>query len=89
MFTINVDCTLGFHRYRLVANIIAEPIAWAKKYFTAPSVSWFVLVAHIRGIKLNRLISIAAHAMIQFVLDTAIKVLNTIVVVARKVVGVQ
>lgn len=68
---------------------MADPIACARKYFTAPSVSWFVLVAHIRGMNLNRLISIAIHAMIQLVLDTAISVLSTIVEVARMEVGVH
>jgi hypothetical protein len=48
-----------------------------------------VFVEHIKGINLIKLISIAAHAVIQLVLDTAIKVLRTIVDSDKIDVGVQ
>lgn len=69
--------------------MIAEPMACARKYFTAPSVSWLVLVLHISGINLSRLISMAIQAINQLVLDRAISVLRIIVVMVRMAVGVQ
>jgi len=59
-------------------NSMADPSAWARKYFTAPSVSWLFLVWSIIGINLRRLSSIAPHNRIQFALDKAIKVLINI-----------
>jgi hypothetical protein len=89
IFTIHIEGAQELHMYILAINIIADPMACARKYFTAPSVSWLVLVEHINGINLNRLISMAIHAVIQLVLDNAIKVLRTIVVIARIDVGVH
>jgi len=53
----------------------ADPRAWARKYLTAPSVSWLVFVCIMIGINLRRFSSMAPHRRIQFVLDRAIKVL--------------
>jgi hypothetical protein len=48
-----------------------------------------VFVEHINGMNLIRLISIAVHAIIQLVLDTAINVLRIIVDRDRIDVGVE
>jgi hypothetical protein len=53
----------------------ADPRAWARKYFTAPSVSWLFFVCIIIGINLRRLSSMAPHKRIQLVLESVIKVL--------------
>ena len=45
---------------------IRDPMACARKYFVAASVSWFVLAAVISGINLNILISNMIHAVNQF-----------------------
>lgn len=50
----------------------AEPMACAKKYFIAASVSWLIEVIVIRGIIDNRFSSILAHIIIQLFLDRAI-----------------
>ena len=50
----------------------AEPIACAKKYFIAASVSWLDDVEVIRGIIERRFNSILAHIIIQLFLDKAI-----------------
>lgn len=65
----------------------ADPSAWARKYFTAPSVSWLLLDCIIIGINLKRLSSIAPQRNIQLALDTAISVLRTSVDIARAIVG--
>lgn len=59
-------------------SISAEPMAWARKYFTDASVSWFDFVIFINGINLIRLISIVIHARNQLDLKIAIIVLITI-----------
>lgn len=61
-------------------SIRAEPIAWARKYLTEASVSWFDLVIFINGINLIRFTSMAIQAMNQLDLSIAIAVLTTIVV---------
>lgn len=65
------------HRDVLDVSRRAEPRAWARKYFTAPSVSWLFLVCITIGINLRRLSSMAPHKRIQFALDRAISVLTT------------
>lgn len=65
----------------------ADPSAWARKYFTAPSVSWLLLDCIIIGINLKRLSSMAPQRNIQLALDTAMSVLRTSVDIARAIVG--
>lgn len=50
----------------------AEPIACAKKYFIAASVSWLAEERVIKGIIDKRLSSILVHIIIQLFLDRAI-----------------
>lgn len=73
---------------KILANsMMADPMACDRKYLMAPSVSWFVLVEHMSGINLRRLISMAVQARTQFVLDTAIIVLRIIEHVAMIDIG--
>lgn len=65
----------------------ADPSAWARKYFTAPSVSWLLFDCIIMGTNLNRFSSMAPQRNIQLALDIAITVLNTSVDIARAIVG--
>ena len=58
----------------MAARKEAEPIAWAKKYFIAASVSWLDAEEVIRGIIESKFNSILAHMIIQLFLDSAIKV---------------
>lgn len=66
----------GIHIEVLAISKRADPKAWAKKYFTDPSVSWLFFVCNMIGINLRRFSSIAPHNKIQFVLDNAISVLS-------------
>jgi hypothetical protein len=52
----------------------ADPIACAKKYFIAASVSWLPEDRVIRGTIDKRFNSILAHIIIQLLLERAIKV---------------
>lgn len=65
----------AIHRDVLDIRRRADPRAWARKYFTAPSVSWLFFVCTMIGMNLSRFSSMAPHSRIQFVLDRAIKVL--------------
>jgi hypothetical protein len=65
----------------------ADPRAWARKYFTDPSVSWLFFLCIIMGVNLRRFSSMAAHRRIQFVLDRAIRVLRIRDVRASIIVG--
>lgn len=66
------------HRDILLISKILDPRAWARKYFTAASVSWDFFECIIIGINLSRLISKATHRNSQFVLEIAISVLKII-----------
>lgn len=59
------------HNENLVIISILDPSAWIKKYFTAASVSWYILVDDIIGIKHSKLSSIIIHINIQLVLEMA------------------
>jgi len=61
------------HRDVLDISNRADPRAWARKYFTDPSVSWLFFLCSIIGINLRRFSSMAPHRRIQFVLDRAIR----------------
>lgn len=61
-------------------RISPDPRAWARKYFTAASVSCFVFLAVIRGIRERRFSSKEAH-MIMKLLEEMI-----IIVLLRRVV---
>ena len=52
-----------------------DPSAWAKKYFTAASVSSFVFPAVIRGMIDKRFSSMAAHITMMFLEEIIISVL--------------
>jgi hypothetical protein len=69
------------------ARKVAEPIAWAKKYFIAASVSWFVEDRVNSGIIERRFSSILPHITIQLFLDKAIRVESPRVDVNRREKG--
>lgn len=77
----------GIHNEVLDIKSNADPKAWARKYFTDPSVSWLLLVCSIIGINLRRLSSIAPHTNNQLALERAIKVLRIKVTRVRAIVG--
>lgn len=77
----------GIHKEVLDIKSKADPKAWARKYFTDPSVSWLLLVCIMIGINLRRLSSIAPHTNSQLALDKAIRVLSTKVTSIRAIVG--
>lgn len=81
---INENCN---HNAMLDVRSTADPRAWARKYFTAPSVSWLFLVWSIIGINLSKFSSMAPHSRIQFDLDRAIIVLENIASPASAIVG--
>jgi hypothetical protein len=66
----------GIHIEVLAISKRADPKAWARKYFTDPSVSWLFFVCIMIGMNLRRFSSMAPHIKIQFVLDRAISVLS-------------
>lgn len=61
----------------ILNNSRAEPIAWARKYLIAASVSCWVLLIDIRGIKDIRFSSKAVQIRSQWEEDKAIIVLDT------------
>lgn len=84
----------GINRSSFVENVkiiparkVADPIAWAKKYFIAASVSWFLEDMVIRGIIERRFNSILAHIIIQLFLEIAIKVESPNVEINREEKG--
>lgn len=79
----------GSHSEILLNNIVAEPIAWARKYLIAASTSWLLLEYRIIGKKLNIFSSIDIHTNNQFVLVRAISVLITNVKEIIKVYGTK
>jgi len=66
---------ISLHINILESSIVADPRAWARKYFTALSVSWLIFVCSIIGINARRFSSMEIHAISQLVLDKAIIVL--------------
>jgi len=56
-------------------NKSADPRAWNKKYLIEASISWFDEEINIRGIKEIKLNSRANQTIIQWELESAIKVL--------------
>jgi hypothetical protein len=70
----------------LISNNL-DPSAWARKYFTAASVSWNFLDLNIIGINLNKFSSNAIHRNSQLDLEIAIKVLKIINDVIRVING--
>jgi hypothetical protein len=69
-------------------SISLDPSAWIKKYFTAASVSWKLLVDIISGINLSRFNSKEIHKNSQLELDRAIIVLMISEEEAKKLNGV-
>ena len=68
------------HIDSLLIKSTLDPKAWARKYFTAASVSWNILVYIMIGINLNKFNSRAIHVNNQFELEIIIIVLIIIVV---------
>ena len=64
-----------------------EPRAWARKYLTPASVSFFVWERSIRGIKERRFSSSMVHIVIGLLVERSVTVLVESVVVKRRVWG--
>lgn len=76
------------HKDILEKSIMAEPSAWARKYFIAASISWFDFCLVIIGINLSKLISMKIQAINQLLLIKANKDLAINVETTRKEEGV-
>jgi len=59
-----------------------DPMAWAIKYFTVASISWFLEEASRIGKKANKLTSNATHKNIQLLLEIAI-IVEMIITIAE------
>ena len=80
--TINVDIgsRLLDHIVIVLISNTLDPMAWAIKYFTVASISWFFDDASRIGKKANKFTSRATHKNIQLLLDIAIIVETTITI---------